>query len=234
MTAQANTDVREAIDTMVRRLVETRDVNETLTSLTAAAVDSIPSVHFASVSHRTVGNPIETLAPTHPLAVAVDELQYDLSEGPCYAVVANERVALSNDLSSEQRWPEFGPRAAALGVGSQLALVLVAEARQRAALNLYSRDRQAFNGSFEIAELFATQAALVLGFSRTIQNLDTALGSRTVIGQAVGIVMERYGVDQTKAFEYLTQLSQNSNTKLRTVADNLVNQIAADATRVRT
>jgi hypothetical protein len=234
VTAQQNIDVRDAIDRMVRRLVETRDVNETLTALTAAAVDSIPPVHFASVSYRTVGKPIETLAPTDPLAVAIDELQYDLSEGPCYAVVAAERVALSNDLSKEERWPEFGPRAAALGVGSQLALVLVAEARQRAALNLYSRDRQAFDGSFEIAELFATQAALVLGFSRTIQNLDDALGSRTVIGQAVGIVMERYGVDQTRAFEYLTRLSQNSNTKLRTVADRLVNEGSPDEPRSRT
>ena len=111
--------------------------------------------------------------------------------------------------------------------------MLVAEARQRAALNLYSRDRQAFNGSLEVAELFAVQAALVLGFSRTIQKLDNALGSRTVIGQAVGIVMERYGVDQTKAFEYLTRLSQNSNTKLRTVADNLVNQVATDEAELR-
>lgn len=219
---------------MVRRLVETRDVDETLTALTSAAVESIPPVHFASVSYRTVGNPIETLAPTHPLAVAIDELQYDLSEGPCYEVVAAERVALSNDLSREERWPEYGPQAAALGVGSQLALVLVAEARQRAALNLYSRDRQAFNGSLEVAELFAVQAALVLGFSRTIQKLDNALGSRTVIGQAVGIVMERYGVDQTKAFEYLTRLSQNSNTKLRTVADNLVNQVATDEAELPT
>ena len=234
MTAQENNDVREAIDRMVRRLVETRDVDETLTSLTAAAVESIPPVHFASVSsphrrqaHRDAGTDAS-------LAVAIDELQYDLSEGPCYEVVAAERVALSNDLSREERWPEYGPQAAALGVGSQLALVLVAEARQRAALNLYSRDRQAFNGTLEVAELFAAQAALVLGFSRTIQKLDNALGSRTVIGQAVGIVMERYGVDQTRAFEYLTRLSQNSNTKLRTVADNLVNQVATDEDESRT
>jgi AmiR/NasT family two-component response regulator len=92
---------------------------------------------------------------------------------------------------------------------------------------LYSRDRHAFDGSFEVAELFATQAALVLGFSRTIQNLNHALGSRTVIGQAVGIVMERYGMDQTRAFDYLSRLSQNSNTKLRIIADNLVNEVAA-------
>jgi AmiR/NasT family two-component response regulator len=69
----------------------------------------------------------------------------------------------------------------------------------------------------------------VLGFSRTIQRLDNALGSRTTIGQAVGIVMERYGVDQTGAFEYLSRLSQNSNIKLRVVAEKLVDQVNADA-----
>ena len=89
------------------------------------------------------------------------------------------------------------------------------------------------NGNFEIAGFVATQGAMVLGLSRTIQNLDQALGSRSVIGQAVRIVMERYGVDQTKAFEYLPAV-QNSNTKLRSVAENLVNQVAADATSVRT
>ena len=163
------------------------------------------------------------------MAVTLDELQYELSEGPCYQVVVDETVAVSNDLSVEPRWPQFGSRAAALGVGSQLAMILVAESRQRVALNLYARDRHAFGDSFEVAELFAAQASLLLGFARTIQDLDQAVKSHTVIGQAVGIVMERYGVDQTRAFGYLTRLSQNSNTKLRTVADNLVSQVAADS-----
>lgn len=229
MTAQENTAVRDAIDEMVRRVVETRDVDESLTLLTASAVDSIPPVHYASISHRVDGKPIETLAPTHPLAVAVDELQYELAEGPCFDVALDDTIALSNDLASEARWPRFGPRAAELGIGSQLAMVLLAEKRERAAVNLYSRDRQAFDGGFDVAELFAAQAGLVMGFGRTIKQLDHALGSRTVIGQAVGILMERYSIDQHQAFEYLTRLSQTTNTKLRIVAESLVREVSGSA-----
>lgn len=220
-------NVRTAIDQLVEQVEETRDVDETLTLLTAMAVDSVPGVDFASVSLRRQAEPIETLAPTDPLAVAMDEFQYEFREGPCFEVATSEVVVLANDLASDQRWPTYGPQAVAVGVHSQLALVLLADRKQRAALNLYSRQRQNFDGSLEIAELFAAQAALVMGFARTIKQLDQAMGARTVIGQAVGIVMERNGLDQAQAFHLLNRLSQESNTKLRVVAENLVNEVAS-------
>jgi len=191
------------------------------------AADSVPGVDFASVSLNRHGAPIETLAPTDPLAVAMDEFQYEFGEGPCYEVATSEQVVLANDLSREPPWPRFGPQAVALGVHAQLALVLLAERTQRAALNLYSRQRQNFDGSLEIAELFAAQAALVMGFARTIKQLDQAMSSRTVIGQAVGIVMERHDLDQPQAFHFLVRLSQDSNTRVQVVAENLVKAVAS-------
>jgi len=219
--------VRDAIEKVAQHAEETRDVDRTLDLLTAMAVDSIPGVDFASVSMRRREEPIETLAPTDPLAVLMDELQHELGEGPCYEVATSEQVVLTNDMSADARWPSYGPRASALGVHAQLAIVLLAERKERAALNLYARQRNRFDGSFEVAELFAAQASLVMGYARTIQGLDTALGSRTLIGQAVGIVMERYGYSQSQAFDHLARLSQDSNTKLRLVAADLVEEVAS-------
>ena len=223
MSTSPHIVVSEAINVIVRHVQQTHDVDETLGFLTAAAVDTIPGVQLASISRRVNARPIETLAPTHPLAVAIDELQYDLGEGPCFEVAVEKRVALSNDLAREARWPRFGPRAAAFGVHAQLALVLISEEQERASLNLYARRPHAFAG-LEMAELFAGQAALVLGFARTIAQLDRAVRGRTVIGQAVGIVMERHGLDRSGAFEHLARTSQDSSVRLLAVAENLVRE----------
>src|SRR3954470_5746390 len=94
-------DVRAAIDQLVQRAEETHDVDETLNLLTKMAADSVPGVDFASVSLNRHGAPIETLAPTDPLAVAMDEFQYEFGEGPCYEVATSEQVVLANDLSRE-------------------------------------------------------------------------------------------------------------------------------------
>lgn len=206
---------------MVNRALETRDVEETLSLLTRSVIDSVPGVQFASITRRS-GRMIETLAPTDPLACSLDELQYELEEGPCFDAATDQRVTFSNDLQHEPMWRRYGPRAAALGVNSQMAMALLWEGNDRVALNLYSKDLAAFNGDLEVAELFAAQAAVVMGLARRVSQLDTALESRTVIGQAVGILMERYQVDRDQAFRFLTRLSQNSNTKLREVAAELV------------
>ena len=169
----------EAIHEMVRHVMQTQDVDETLGLLTAAAVDTIPGVHLASISHRLNGKPIQTLAPTHPLAVAIDELQYDLEEGPCFDVAMEERVALSNDLAHEARWPRFGPAGCRSRIHAQLAVVLISGKQERASLNLYARRPNAF-ADLELAELFVGQAALVVALARTIAQLDQASRSRTV------------------------------------------------------
>lgn len=221
----ATPELREAIELLAQHARSSRDVDETLHLLTRSAVDTIPGVDYCSVSMKRHDGPIETLAPTHPVVVAVDELQYDLYEGPCYEVVNGASVVLSNDMAREERWPRFGPKAADLGVASHLALVLVAEHGRRASLNLYSKRRNSFDGNVELADLFASQAALVLGLADTIEHLDRALGTREIIGQAVGVLMERHDLDHAAAFAYLVRSSQDGNLKLRLVAAQIVNEL---------
>ena len=60
--------------------------------------------------------------------------------------------------------------------------------------------------------------------TRQIENLETALERRTVIGQATGLVMERFGLTAEVAFEVLRRLSQEHNRKLHDIAVELVSE----------
>ena len=215
--------VRLAVKDLARHLHQSRDVDEILTALTQSALEAIQGVDYVSISVRERDGQLTTLAPTDPLAVEIDELQYALHEGPCYeAAIEGERVLVATDLAHDQRWPAFGPRAAALGIGAQMGLGLMTAGSTRSALNLYSQQVAGFDDDIETAELFASHAALVMGYARTVNNLDEAIQSRTLIGQATGILMERYDLDEDRAFGFLTRVSQTSNIKLRQVAHEIV------------
>lgn len=193
-----------------------------LESLTSSAAANIPGVEFASITVNGEENRLYTLAATDPLAEQLDAFQYELHEGPCYAAVTRERFVLVNDMATAEEFPRFGPRAAALGVRAQAAIQLV-EDGQRAGLNLYARTKDAFDRStVQLAELFATHAAAVLDYADQVEQLTEALHTRTDIGTAVGIVMERYGIDRNRAFAFLVRNSNDRNVKLRVLAQQII------------
>lgn len=111
------------------------------------------------------------------------------------------------------------------GLRSQLGLRLYLDDHARGGLNLYSVSSDVIDPATEqLAELFATHAALIMGRARSEENLNASLASRTTIGIALGLVMERYGLDQERAFSYLTRVASTSETKLRDVAEHLVEE----------
>jgi GAF domain-containing protein len=197
-----------------------------LESLTESAATNIPGVDFASITMYGEKDALGTVAATDPLAEKLDSVQYELAEGPCYAAVTKDRFVWINDVSTDDKYPRYSARAAELGVGAQAGLQLI-DGKHRAGLNLYSRTPGAFDHStVQLAELFATQAASVLGYAEQVEQLSEALHTRTDIGTAVGIVMERHHIDRNQAFAYLSRTSQNQNTKLRVLARHVINGTA--------
>ena len=63
-----------------------------------------------------------------------------------------------------------------------------------------------------------SRAKRLAALEREVDGLKVALGTRTIIGKAMGVIMEREGVNETEAFEMLKTMSQHSNVKLRDVA----------------
>jgi GAF domain-containing protein len=166
---------------------------------------------------------METPAATDERAAQCDSLQYALREGPCIDVVRTHTVVQADGLAADVRWPRLAPRAALLGVSSVLALRLFTRRETLGALNLYSRARHAFDESARVTGLiFASHAAVALSNARTKAQLEEAVRSRTVIGQAQGILMERDRLTAEEAFDVLRRASQTLQMKLRHVAERIV------------
>jgi hypothetical protein len=218
-------EIAEAMAEVAAALTTPINLDETLELITRSAAETIPGIVEASISITTRTGEIQTLAPTGPMVTRADHLQYELGEGPCLDAALEEPVVAVNDLAGDPRWPDFGPKAAALGFGSQVAFQFRAEPHVRGALNLYAREPNEIDrDAIELGSMFAGQIAVAMGWARQDQTMTAALATRNLIGQAVGIVMERYKLDSDRAFAFLTRLSQTSNTKLHTVAAALVNQ----------
>ena len=193
-----------------------------LGSLATSAVANIPGVDFASITVRGNDHTLHTVAATEPLAEKVDALQYELREGPCYAAVTDERFVLVNDVAATEAFPGYGPRATELGVRAHAAIRVLHEG-ERAGLNLYARTPGVFDGAtVHLAELIATQTAALLEYAEQVEQLSEALHTRTDIGIAVGILMERHGIDRTLAFAFLVRNSNDRNVKLRTLAQGVL------------
>jgi hypothetical protein len=186
--------------------------------LAASAASNIPGVDFVSITVNRSNQSMATVATTDPLAEQADALQYELREGPCYAAVTDERFVLVNDLAAAVDFPRYGPQAVVLGLGAQAAVQLLHNG-ECAGLNLYARKAGAFDRStVQLAELFANQGAALLGYAEQVEQLGEALHTRTDIGTAVGILMERYHIDRHRAFAFLSRNSQNRNVKVRELA----------------
>lgn len=193
-----------------------------LDTLAASAADNIPGVDFVSITVRTPDGPLRTVAATDSMATQADSLQYETREGPCYAAVTEERFVLVNDLAGDVDFPRYCPRAVDLGIGAQAGIQLVHDG-EHAGLNLYARTAGAFDRStVQFAELFATQAGALLGYAEQVEQLTEALHTRTDIGTAVGILMERYGIDRHHAFAFLARISQSRNIKVRVLSQQVI------------
>ncbi|MCW2838869.1 MAG: hypothetical protein JWR55_352 [Aeromicrobium sp.] len=178
---------------------------------------------FAGITMLRGRGAFETVGPSAPSVVAADNLQYQLNEGPSVDAATTSRLVLSPDLADDRRWPRWGPAAVELGFRSILSAELHAGGRRIGSINLYgSVERQFSRDDVDIAELFAKHAAAGLAAVSLREGLQNALDSRTIVGQAQGVLMERFSVDADRAFSILRRYSQDGNRKLVEVARDLV------------
>lgn len=207
------------------------DLDQTLARITAAAVEVLPEVEYASITIRHADGRLETAAPTNDLVLDLDAAQYEYREGPCYEAASDSVHVTSPDLSLETRWPRYAPVALGAGVQAQAGVRLFDGKESNGALNLYSLSRGSFDELDSLGSLFAHHAATAIDYARQITHLQQAVETRQVIGQAVGIVMHQYGLDDARAFAFLTRLSSHNNIKLRAVADQVIAAANEEANR---
>jgi hypothetical protein len=208
----------------VEQLEAEPDPPHTLERLVALTPEFFPTADFVGVS-LTSGQRIETPVASNERLRQLDELQYTMREGPCRDAIRAEEVVKADDLATDPRWPRWGARMVAeLGIRSSLSFRLfTTDGGTSGALNLYSLKPFAFTQDDIVhGRTIATMSAVVLARSINEHRLATALETRTVIGQATGMLMERFGLDADASFNVLRRLSSHRNEKLRDVARQLV------------
>jgi GAF domain-containing protein len=216
------------IAAIARTVLSGDTLEEALERVVRAAVSTLDGCDAAGV-FVVDGRAVRTVASTDPGVVDLDHLQERLGEGPCLDAATSATVIYVGDLSDDERYRGFADAAVRVGIRTALACPLTSDG-MRGALNMYARLPDAF-GTTDRAKgtILAALAGAAIGATardadlRTQNvNLQNALVSRELIGQAQGILMEREGVSADQAFDILRRASQHLNEKLRDVAQNLI------------
>lgn len=201
------------------------DLDATLGSITRAAVEVLPNVAYASITVKHGDGRLSTSAPTDPSILVLDAAQYEFQEGPCYEAATETVHVTSPYLADDDRFPRYGPVAVAAGIQAQAGIRLFDGPDANGALNLYSLQRGSFEDLGMLGQLFAHHSAVALAYARQVTQLQEAVLTRQLIGQAVGVTMERFDLDEARAFAFLTRLSQDNNIKLRVIAERLLVEV---------
>jgi GAF domain-containing protein len=204
-----------------------RQVLAHIADLAKATIPGATEVSVTLVADRGAG----TAAYTGEMALAIDEMQYDVGSGPCLDASADPTsVRVVRDAVHETRWEGFAEAAARVGVGSSMSVGVPVVQQLTGALNIYSAGVDAFDSdAIALAETFASYAAVALAnahlyetTSALASQMSSAMMSRAVIEQAKGILIAQQGVDGDEAFQMLSRASQTSNRKLRDIAQAIV------------
>lgn len=211
-------------------LLNETTVATALSTVTSLAADTIANSTGAGVSLLESTGTRITSAATDPLVEQLDDLQYQLDEGPCLTAWRDLTLVHSSGRGDDQRWPTWLPHAQALGIRSFLSAPLIHADSAVGAIKVYSTDADAFDARDEdLLRRFAAQATIFVGNVQAVRaaerlsdQLKESLQSRDLIAMARGILMERLAVGPDDAFRELTAESRRSQLPMRDVAARLV------------
>ncbi len=225
-------DIAAAMTELTELMLATSSIDEMLDELARLAAKVLAPPGECGITVRR-DHELHTVAASGPLAAQVDEVQYGHDEGPCLQALRTGEIVDVPELASDTRWDTYRIHALGFGVRSSLSLPLAIDGDVRGALNIYATVAHAFGPTERRhAEIFGFQAAAALTVvtrqSRQVElseQLRTALASRAVIDQALGIIMDQQRCDAETAFAMLRNLSQHRNRKLREIATEIVQAI---------
>ena len=215
-------ELAEKLGELSRTLQAQDDVDGTLDAIVLTATDTVPGAEHASISVVLRRREVQTRAATGDLPRAVDKAQYATGQGPCLTSLYDNHTVRLGDVETDPRWPDFAAEARKVGLRSMLAIQLYVAGTDLGALNLHSTRPDAFGDESEqVGLLFAAHAAIAFAGVQKLEHLRSAVSSRDLIGQAKGILMERYTLGAHEAFRLLVVASQKTNVRLVDVAEYL-------------
>ena len=222
-------DAVRALEHLGRLALRDQSMTGLLQTVADLAKEVLPNALDTSVCLLVNGRPTTPVFTGQP-ALELDESQFERDYGPCLHAARTGELVEVTDARSEPRWRDYMDTAVRQGALASLSVPLPIREGISGALNIYAREPNAFDeASRSTATSFAPYAAVAAGNMHEYQtaldqatNLQRALESRAVIDQAKGILMERHKVTADQAFQLLAQASMAANTKVRTIAEQLV------------
>ena len=205
----AEPDVKRTLDKMCQLLVET--------------VDGCDHAVVTVVRNQILDSP----ASNDDVGPAVDAIQLEVDEGPCLEAIRGHYTVVTDDLSSEPRWPRFSRRVVeSTGVRSMLAFRLSVADDTLGSLNLYSKYPSAFTEeSIAVGTIFAAHASVALRAAQTkedLARLREAVEARALVAQALGILMGRQGISSQAAMQILHRGAERLEIELRELARRVI------------
>jgi GAF domain-containing protein len=196
-------------------------LDETVGAVVQFALQALDCSH-AGVALYSHGRP-EVPAATDPLVCEIFHHAMASGHAPLVEAMQTGQVVLIRDTVTDDRWPQWAAEVRELGVRAVLDVPLATAAGTVGMLGLYSTAPDAFGpDDIAVAHILARHASVALANARHEVNMAQAVDARKLIGQAMGILMERYDLDSDRAFTVLRRYSQDTNTKLRDVAQQLI------------
>nr|WP_238335184.1 GAF and ANTAR domain-containing protein [Kribbella amoyensis] len=197
-------------------------VEETVDAVVQFALQALSCSHAGVALYSRGGQP-EVPAVTDPVVAEIYQFQMAGQDGPLVESMRNHTTVLVTDTAAESRWPDWAGKVLGLGVRSVLDVPLTTAQGTHGVLGLYSSEPDAFGPDEEaIAHILARHASVAVATAKHQETLAAAVDARKLVGQAMGILMERYDFDADQAFAVLKRYSQDNNTKLRDVAQQLI------------
>lgn len=217
-----SSDFLEEFAQMALELNDEGSVDDTIERVLEHALKAV-NCGYAGIMIVHGRKRIETAAATAPLVAEIESIQTECGEGPDLDVLEDRYTVLVTDTRTETRWPTWAQCVAAKGIRSLLSVRLYTSSTTVGTLNLYDEEPNRFDAADQdVAHVLARHAAVALANARQTENLWQAIDARKRVGQAQGILMERYQLSEDQAFAVLMRYSQNNNMKLREVAERLV------------
>jgi GAF domain-containing protein len=211
-------------DMFARLAVElhgTDGVEETVQAVVDFALQAL-HCSYAGVALAVRGRP-EVPAVTDAVVGEIYQWQMAGGRGPLVESMRSHSTVLIRDTATDDRWPEWSAKVLSLGVRSVLDVPLTTAGGTVGVLGLYNASPDAFAPDDEaVAHILARHASVAVATARREATMAQAVDARKLVGQAMGILMERYDIDGDRAFAILRRYSQDTNTKLRDVAQQLI------------
>lgn len=174
---------------------------------------------------------LRVMASSSERSEALDLLQAQTHEGPCYeCFLRGERVVSTDLVADSERWPAFAHTAVGLGFLSVQAVPMTVSGRTVGAVNLFSgvsgqppaQDVDLAQGLADVAAIALLQERTVRQARTVIEQLQQALTSRVIIEQAKGVLAASAGIGVDRAFVVLREHARRTNGRLSDVARELV------------